>query len=139
MPKMVLSCIGILLAAICCLEVAGQEPTNSVPPSPSAPAALLNRYCVTCHNDKLHTADLKLDRMDIENAGKDPEVWEKVVRKLRTGAMPPAGVPRPDAADYDSLASYLESQLDRAAVEKPNPGRPGIHRLNRAEYKNAIR
>src|SRR6266849_7964679 len=100
--------------------------------------AVLNRYCVTCHNEKLKTAGLMLDTMDVEKVPASAEVWEKVIRKLRTSAMPPAGMPRPDKAAYDSLATYLETALDRAAAAKLNPGRPGIHRLNRAEYTNAI-
>jgi mono/diheme cytochrome c family protein len=101
--------------------------------------AVLNRYCVTCHSEKLKTAGLMLDKMDVERVTENAEVWEKVIRKLRTGAMPPAGMPRPDKPTYDSLAGYLETTLDKAAAAKPNPGRPGIHRLNRAEYANAIR
>jgi len=101
--------------------------------------AVLNRYCVTCHNEKLKTAGLLLDKMDVAKIPESAEVWEKVIRKLRTSAMPPAGMPRPDKAGYDSFATYLETALDRAAAAKPNPGRVGIHRLNRAEYTNAIR
>jgi hypothetical protein len=77
--------------------------------------------------------------MDVGNVSADAAVWEKVVRKLRTGAMPPAGMPRPDPATYDSFAAYLETELDRLAAANPNPGRPAVHRLNRAEYSNAIR
>jgi hypothetical protein len=77
--------------------------------------------------------------MDLEKASERAEAWEKVIRKLRTSAMPPAGLPRPDKAVYDSLATYLETSLDKTAAAKPNPGRPGIYRLNRAEYANAIR
>ena len=81
-----------------------------------------------------------LDKLDVEKVNEDAQVWEKVIRKLRTGAMPPAGMPRPDKAAYDSLASYLETALDSAAAAKPNPGPPvAVHRLNRAEYTNAIR
>jgi len=80
-----------------------------------------------------------LDRVDVENVSAAAPVWEKVVRKLRTASMPPAGMPRPDPASYDSLATYLETALDRAAASHPNPGRPAVHRLNRAEYANAIR
>ena len=101
--------------------------------------ALLNHYCVTCHNEKLRTAGLMLDKLDVGKVGEEPEVWEKVVRKLRTGAMPPAGLPRPDKATNDSFAAYLETALDSAAATNPNPGRPAVHRLNRAEYTNAIR
>jgi mono/diheme cytochrome c family protein len=116
-------------------------PQSSAPaPSPSSQyRAVLNRYCVTCHNQKLKTADLMLDKLDLENVPQGAEVWEKVIRKLRTGAMPPAGVPRPDPAVSDSLATYLETAIDRAAAIKPNAGRPSVHRLNRAEYANAVR
>jgi hypothetical protein len=101
--------------------------------------AVLNRYCVTCHNEKLKTGGLMLDKADLENVPAGAEVWEKVIRKLRTNAMPPAGMPRPDRATYDSLATYLETSIDRAASARPNPGTPTIHRLNRAEYANAVR
>ena len=110
------------------------------PTTPAESRAILNRYCVTCHNEKLKTAGLMLDKIDINNnvpAG--AEVWEKVIRKLRTGAMPPAGAPRPDKATYDGLASYLENAIDTAAVDKLNPGTPTLHRLNRTEYANAVR
>ena len=103
--------------------------------------ALLDRYCVTCHNETLKTAELTLDTLDLSNVGDAPEVWEKVVFKLRGGMMPPVGRPRPDKQVYDDFASWLETELDRAAAaSEPNPGRaPSIHRLNRAEYTNAIR
>ncbi len=102
--------------------------------------ALLNRYCVTCHNERLQTANLLLDQADLGNAGAQAETWEKVVRKLRGRAMPPPGVPRPDEAGYDSLVTYLETALDRAAAATPNPGRTvDFHRLNRSEYTNAVR
>jgi cytochrome c5 len=115
---------------------------QSSSPAPSAAApfrAVLDRYCVTCHNEKLKTADLLLDKADLGRIADAAPLWEKVARKLRTGAMPPAGMPRPDQATYESFATYIESPLDRAAAAKPNPGRPTIHRLNRAEYTNAIR
>src|SRR5439155_9802068 len=105
----------------------------------SAHRALLDRYCISCHNEKLATAGLKLDKVDVAKIGTDGALWEKVVHKLRTGAMPPADRPRPDAPEYRSLITYLETELDRAAEAKPNPGRPAIHRLNRLEYTNAIR
>ena len=105
----------------------------------SEPRAVLDKYCVVCHNQRAKTAGLMLDTLDLVHVGDRAEIWEKVVRKLRTGAMPPVGMPRPDQAVYDSTASWLESKLDRAALEHPNPGRPALHRLNRAEYHNAIR
>ena len=96
-------------------------------------------YCVTCHNDKLKTGGLALDRPDLADVAAHADVWEKVIRKVRTGMMPPAGVPRPNAAERDELLSSLVATLDRAARTKPNPGRPLVHRLNRTEYTNAIR
>ena len=101
--------------------------------------AVLDRYCVTCHNERLGTAGLALDTVDPAHVGEDAAVWEKVVRKLRTRLMPPSPRPRPDADAYASLVAYFERELDLAAEADPNPGRPAVHRLNRAEYTNAIR
>jgi hypothetical protein len=101
---------------------------------------LLKQYCYGCHNQKLKTAGLALDALDPAEAGAQPEVWEKVVLKLQAGSMPPAGLPRPEAGTYAALASYFEGELDRAAAARPDPGRTEtFHRLNRAEYRNAIR
>src|SRR5689334_13658513 len=99
--------------------------------------ALLDRYCITCHNSKAQTAGLTLDKLDPARAGEQSETWEKVVRKVRAGMMPPSGMPRPDRAALDAFATKIESTLDSAA--KPNPGTAGLHRLNRTEYANAIR
>ena len=101
--------------------------------------AVLDRYCVTCHNGQLRTAGLMLDAMDVEHVSEHAEAWEKVVRKLRARAMPPAGRPRPDMATYGAVAEVLETALDRTAAADPNPGRTTTHRLNRTEYANAIR
>jgi cytochrome c5 len=101
--------------------------------------ALLDRYCVTCHNQKTQTAGLLLDKADLANVPAHAELWEKVIRKVRAGSMPPAGMPRPDAAAADAFATWLETAIDRAAAAAPNPGRPVLHRLNRTEYGNAIR
>jgi mono/diheme cytochrome c family protein len=105
----------------------------------SQSSSLINQYCATCHSTRLKTAGLVLENADLTAIAEHNDVWEKVVRKLRTGAMPPAGARRPDAASYDGLAASLEGALDRAAAAHPNPGRPGPHRMNRAEYANAIR
>ena len=126
-----LSRTWIIAAASLLVAVAGE--------SQSEPRAVIDKYCVVCHNQRAKTAGLMLDTLDLAQVGDRTEIWEKVVRKLRTGAMPPAGMPRPDKALYDSTASRLEAKLDRAALEHPNPGRPTLHRLNRAEYHNAIR
>jgi uncharacterized protein DUF1592/uncharacterized protein DUF1588/uncharacterized protein DUF1587/uncharacterized protein DUF1585/uncharacterized protein DUF1595 len=116
-----------------------QSPPSSSSRSPSTNRAILDRYCVTCHNARLRTADLQLDAVDADNPSANAAVWEKVLRKLRSRDMPPPGVPHPDNATYDSLASHLETALDRAAAVKPNPGRPAAYRLSRFQYANAIR
>ena len=105
----------------------------------TASRAVLEKYCVVCHNQRAKTAGLMLDTLDLDQVGSQAQIWEKVVRKIRTGAMPPAGMPRPDKPIADSTALWLEDKLDRAAIEHPNPGSPTLHRLNRAEYHNAIR
>ena len=138
MFRTILVWMGIALAGIGYVQAA-QAPSNPAPTPASPYRAVLDRYCVTCHNEKLRTAELVLSKIDVGNVGAGAEVWEKVVRKLRTGAMPPTGMPRPDQATYDSFATYLETELDRGAVTKPNPGRTAIHRLNRAEYTNTVR
>src|SRR5438876_2386568 len=109
-------------------------------PAQPAPRAVLDQYCVTCHNEKLHTAGLALDTLDVTNPARNAETWEKVIEKLRAGSMPPAGRPRPDAATYRTTATWIENEIDRAWTASPNPGRIGaVHRLNRTEYNNAIR
>ena len=102
--------------------------------------ALLNQYCVTCHNEALRTAGLALDSLDLSQTGQHADIWEKVVRKLSGGLMPPAGRPRPSETDYQGLLSWLETELDGWAATHPNPGRKqAFHRLNRTEYQNAVR
>jgi mono/diheme cytochrome c family protein len=102
--------------------------------------ALVTSYCVTCHNARLKTANLLLDQADAEQVSNSADTWEKVVVQLRSRAMPPSGMPRPDNATYNAVASWLETELDRAASAHPDPGRPaGLHRLNRTEYANAVR
>ena len=115
---------------------ATQQP---IEPGSSTHAAVVGKYCVTCHNDNSRTGGLSLEHADLTNVPQGAETWEKVIRKLRVGMMPPPGMPRPARAQLDDLAGYLETRLDRAAVERPRPGRTSIHRLNRAEYANAIR
>jgi len=110
------------------------------PQSASSHRQTLDRYCVTCHNQRLVTAGLKLDDADVANPGTGAEIWEKVVRKLRTGMMPPPNMPQPSMDDRVALLSWLETSLDKAAAAKPNPGRTEtLRRLNRTEYQNAIR
>ena len=114
---------------------------QSAPVAAPAPdlKATLDTYCVTCHNQRLKTGGLSLDGVSVADAPAHAEIWEKVIRKVRGGMMPPAGVPRPSAEARTSLVSWLETSLDRAAQASPNPGRPLAHRLNRAEYANAVR
>jgi hypothetical protein len=114
---------------------------GSAGPQPiSDERALLERYCVTCHNDRLETGGLSLETLDIGDVAAHPDVWEKVVKKLRAGSMPPQPRPRPDRATYDRLTTYFEAALDRAAAADPDPGRTAtLRRLNRTEYQNAIR
>jgi hypothetical protein len=113
------------------------EPSQS---PASAQRSLVGRYCVTCHNQTLKTGGLVLDTADLANVGSRPDIWEKVVRKMRAGLMPPVGLPRPDPSSADGFVTWLETELDRAAASSPNPGRTEpFHRLNRNEYKNAIR
>ena len=116
-----------------------QTPVSSGASSGESVRPVLNRYCVGCHNERLRTAGLALDEMDPARVGDHAATWEKVVRKLRTGAMPPVGRRRPDAATYATVASALETALDHVAAADPNPGRTTVHRLNRREYTNAVR
>jgi len=100
----------------------------------------VSTYCVECHNDNDRTAELTFESLDLDNVVAKPEVWEKVVRKLRSGTMPPSDHPQPSDGDRGSLAAWLESSLDAAAAANPNPGRTEtFRRLNRTEYQNAVR
>jgi mono/diheme cytochrome c family protein len=151
--RVTISGAGIVLAAATCLQAAPPGASSQASqsqasqskmsqPSPTATAArraLLDTYCVTCHNERTKTAGLLLDHADVGNIPAGAAVWEKVVGKLRSGAMPPAGRPRPDAVTTTAFVSWLETELDRSASASPNPGRPAIHRLNRVEYTNAVR
>jgi mono/diheme cytochrome c family protein len=117
--------------------VAAVQPATPPGLTSEAARSTLEKYCATCHNDRAKAGGLSLAAVDPAKVAGHAEVWEKVVRKLKTGAMPPAGMPRPAAATADSLTAWLESELDRTAAEYP--GRPVLRRLNRAEYANAIR
>jgi len=100
---------------------------------------LLNKYCVSCHSARLKTGGVNLETIDVAKIGSNAQVWEKVVEKLRGGMMPPPGMPRPDKAALNGFVTWTEDELDRASVADASPGRVGIHRLNRAEYGNAVR
>jgi hypothetical protein len=106
----------------------------------ATPTEVVNKYCVGCHNQRLKTANLILDTVDARNPANSAETWEKVIVKLRSRAMPPPGLPRPDNATYDAVATSLETEIDKSAAAHVNPGRSAtLHRLNRAEYANAVR
>src|SRR5215469_4981854 len=119
------------------LTMAALIAASMAPALPAQDRAVLDRYCVGCHNQKAKTAGLMLDKLDLAQPGENAETWETVVRKIRAGMMPPSGMPRPERAALDNFAAKLEEALDRSA--KPNPGTPGLHRLNRTEYANCVR
>ncbi len=139
---------GCVLLALCLGTLpfswsthAAQQPIST--PPVATQKALLDRYCLTCHTQRLKergTVPIALDSLDLAQVGANAATWEKVVVKMRAGLMPPAGAPRPDKAAHDAFASWLEAELDGNAAAHPNPGRTEpFHRLNRAEYRNAIR
>ena len=134
--------VGVFILALPADPAASPRPSASAQAPTPAPAAgaLLETYCVTCHNARVRTAGLALDMLDAARPGDHPDVWERVVEKLRAGSMPPPGRPRPDAETYHAVAGWLEAELDRAWAANPRPGRIGaVHRLNRTEYANALR
>jgi mono/diheme cytochrome c family protein len=131
---------GSVLVVALVLVAAGAEAQTPARPQAANPSqALIDRYCVTCHNQRLKTAKLALDTLDLARPEQDALAWERAIRKLRGGMMPPPGAPRPAVADAQALAGYLEDALDKASAANPNPGSVRIHRLNRAEYSNAMR
>jgi mono/diheme cytochrome c family protein len=107
--------------------------------APPTERAFVDRYCIGCHSDRAKTGGLTLQRISLDSTPEATEIWEKVVRKLRGGMMPPLGAPRPDQPTIDGIVSLLETSIDRAALARPNPGRSPLHRLNRTEYANAVR
>src|SRR5262245_60233007 len=130
---------GVLVASIGAVGSPSAKMTPSAAPSTEQHRALLDRYCVTCHNDRLKTANLSLQGLDLTKVAERADVWEKVIRKLRAGVMPPPDVPRPALAEYEGLRDFLEGEIDRAGAGKTSPGSIVLHRLNRTEYANAIR
>ena len=136
-----LAASAAMLVATVALRAGEPQQTPPSPASTSSPhRATVDRYCVSCHNSRTKAGGLALDALDVSRVTGDPASWEKVVRKLRGRMMPPAGMPRPDEATYESLATSLESALDAAASARPNPGRTDtFRRLSRVEYQNAIR
>ncbi len=138
--RILLVAIGVL-AAFGHLEIAAaQSPEPAAHASEASVRATLDRFCVRCHNDRTLTAGLALDNQDLAEVGPDAETWERVIVKLRSRTMPPAGSPRPAEATYRAVASWLETAIDTTALASPDPGRgETFHRLNRAEYHAAVR
>jgi mono/diheme cytochrome c family protein len=116
-----------------------QIPAAAAPAAAPLDNALPSQYCVGCHNQRAKTGGLALDTMDYAHPEKNAETWEKVIRKIKTGMMPPSGARRPDRATLDAFATEIEKRLDGAALLNPNPGTTALHRLNRTEYANVIR
>src|SRR3954471_22786573 len=137
------SCGWVAALAVSSVQTSAREVPQAPQPqgqTAQAPREVLDKYCVTCHNERLHTAGLALDKLDASNPGANADAWEKVIAKLEQGSMPPPGRPRPDSATYHAVASALENDIDRVWAANPNPGRIGaVHRLNRTEYSNAVR
>ena len=135
--------IGGVLAILTVTAVSGQapQPQRTPPSSPptgvAAPRAVIDKYCVGCHNARLKTGGLALDQLDLTRLAEHAAIGEKMALKLRTGMMPPLRAARPDRATLDGLITWIENDLDSHAVT--NLTAPGIHRLNRSEYKNVIR
>lgn len=130
---------GLLYSVICFVAITAHDLNGQTPGASEAPRAVLDQYCVICHNERAKTAGLELDTLDLAHVGERPDVWEKVARKIRTGAMPPPAMPQPEKEAVQVVVAYLEAALDRQALEHPKPGRPTLHRLNRAEYANSVR
>ena len=128
-----------VLGAACLAGIAVAAAPHAAAGTEAPSRALLDRYCVTCHNERLQTAGVMFDRVDINRVDLHRELFEKVARKLRSGLMPPPGRPRPEPAAVDVFVTALEAELDRVGAAAPDPGRVASHRLNRTEYVNAVR
>src|SRR5499427_417214 len=141
-PLMV-ACIAVICAVLGYGQSVPPVQRTAVPSADPAMAAkyraVLDKYCVTCHNDRAKRANLTLEKLDLTTAADHAELWEKVIRKLRAGVMPPPGMPRPPLADYEGLRDWLENEVDqKAAARGVNPGYVVLHRLNRTEYANVV-
>jgi hypothetical protein len=128
--------LAILVAAA---GLSAYQQTTPVRTTPASARKVLDQYCIGCHNDKAKIANFSLEKADLAAVGDHPEIWERVIRKMRAGMMPPAGMPRPALPAYNGLRDWLESQIDQKAALHPDPGSIILHRLNRTEYKNAVR
>ncbi len=126
------------LAAVSQIGSSAQRVGGSTAAS-SSQQEMVREYCIGCHSQKAKVAGVSLEGLDFNDVASNAELWENVLRKVRTGQMPPARSPQPDAPAAASFVAWLEGSLDKAAAAHPNPGRPAVHRLNRAEYSNAVR
>jgi uncharacterized protein DUF1592/uncharacterized protein DUF1588/uncharacterized protein DUF1585/uncharacterized protein DUF1587/uncharacterized protein DUF1595 len=135
--------LGVIAAAAQSSHPAGLSSRTAIQASHTtdgfSPSTVVNQYCIFCHSKELKTAGVVLEGLDFSQIGPNAPVLERVLRKVRTGEMPPAGMPRPDAALTGRFTNWLVAALDRDAAAHPNPGQPTIRRLNRAEYSNAVR
>ncbi len=133
---------GNLGFTVACVAVVGLPMAfaGTVPDqAASSQRALLDKYCVVCHNDRAKTGGLTLQKIDVANIPANAETWEMVIRKLHVGAMPPSGMPKPSPTEISGLLTSLETSLDKAYFANPNPGHATLHRLNRTEYANSVR
>ena len=132
---------AVFLAGLALTAVGqGQTPAGTAQGEQAAVGAALGQYCGTCHSPKIKTAGVAIEAAALTQTTANAELWEKVIRQLRSQAMPPAGAPRPSAATYNRVATYLEKSLDTAAAAHPNPGELShLHRLTRTEYQNSVR
>src|SRR5262245_34977119 len=121
-----------IVLAVSLTPAFGQQPVSSQ-------QELVNKYCATCHNERAKTGGIVLENVDADHPSLNAELWEKAIRKIRAGLMPPSGAPRPDRSVLDQFRATLETAIDKNAVSNPNPGVTALHRLNRTEYANAIR
>src|SRR5580700_3174817 len=141
MKNRLLAVGSLAILPFVCLQAQSPAPTAAA--TAVSERALLNQYCVVCHNEKMKKAGqpsglaITLDNLDVAHIEQNPQEWERVVHKVRAGMMPPAGMPRPAPAAFEAAIVYLENELDKHAVANLPP--PGLHRLNRTEYKNAVR
>ncbi len=136
MIRTFLTWMGIALIEVGLVQAAGQEPTNPASRAALQYSAVINRYCVTCHNEELRTAELVLSMLNVENVRENTAVWEEVLLKLRAGEMPPVGMPRPNQATVDSFVAYLETELDRTT--EAGAGRLAVHPPESADQQAGL-
>ena len=130
--------VALSLGLLAVAGPAARAQSASVRPGDAAAQAIVDETCQRCHNDRTRYGNMSLESFEVALADESPELAEKMIRKLRAGMMPPAGVRRPDETALESLATLLETRIDEAAAANPNPGRRTFQRLNRAEYERSV-